>query len=377
MWWLVSVAFVSGSVAGYVQAVDRVLAAGQGLFPGGSSAPSGFGAGHSGVPAAPASSGLSDGVGAAAETYRGHWATVTGLDDGAGKASADGQDAGSSGHAGATGVRQSAQSSAQALAPTTKSPAGVTKLVSTMDDRLAAMQRQIDTTTTQNRVLSMRLRQLAAGFRGMGGAGGAMGSMMPGGMGGGGMPGGGMGSGGGGGIPGLSALAGLRNLGGAGRAQTAGMRGGPEPRGIVGTPLGSLTPNSSQREIAAAIIHEAHRRGYSRQQTEVILADGFCESNLNGRAKGGGGAWHGVFQQDTSYPGRDNPNLNIEEYFNRLGRHGGPGSPDIAKSIFWLQQRPGEPSAEAAYANGRKGYLGEMLRQLPRARDIYASIVAA
>lgn len=204
---------MSGSVAGYVQAVDRVLAAGQGLFPGGSSAPSGFGAGHSGVPAAPASSGLSDGVGAAAETYRGHWATVTGLDDGAGKASADGQDAGSSGHAGATGVRQSAQSSAQALAPTTKSPAGVTKLVSTMDDRLAAMQRQIDTTTAQNRVLSMRLRQLAAGFRGMGGAGGAMGgSMMPGGMGGGGMPGGGMGGGFGGGGGAMGSLAGLSGL---------------------------------------------------------------------------------------------------------------------------------------------------------------------
>jgi len=211
----------------------------------------------------------------------------------------------------------------------------------------------------------------------MGGAGGAMGSMMPGGMGGGGMPGGGMGSGGGGGIPGLSALASLRNLGGAGHTQAAGMRGEPEPRGIVGTPLGSLTRSSSQREVAAAIIHEAHRRGYSRQQTEVILADGFCESNLSPKAVGGGGLWHSIFQQDASYRGRDNPNLNIEEYFNRLDHHGGPRSPDIAKSIFWLQQRPGEPSAEAAYAHGRKGYLAEVLRQLPRAKDMYASIAAA
>ena len=367
---------VSGSVAGYVQAVDRVLAAGQGLFPGGSVAPSGIGDGHSGVPEAPSSSGLSDGVGAAGQTYRGHWASVTGLDDGAGQATAQGQDAADSGRSGATGVRQSAQESAQALAPSTKSPAGVSRLVSTMDDRLAAMQRQIDSTSAQNRVLAVRLRQIAAGYRGMatGMPGAGMGSMMPAGVGGGGMP-GGMGVGAGGGIPGLSALAGLRNLAGPGHVRPAGLSGEHEPRGIVGTPLGSLTRNSSQREVAAAIIHEAHRRGYSRQQTEVILADGLCESNLNPKAVGGGGAWHSIFQQDTSYPGRDNPNLNIEEYFNRLDRHGGPRSPDIAKSIFWLQQRPGEPSAEAAYAHGRKGYLAEVLRQLPRAKDIYASVV--
>jgi len=41
------------------------------------------------------------------------------------------------------------------------SPAGVKLLVSTMDERLAAMQPQIDTTEAQNRVLALRLGQLA------------------------------------------------------------------------------------------------------------------------------------------------------------------------------------------------------------------------
>jgi hypothetical protein len=42
--------------------------------------------------------------------------------------------------------------------------------------------------------------------------------------------------------------------------------------------------------------------------------------------------------------------------FDRLDRHGGASSPDSWKSIFWLQQRPGEPSAQAAYAHGRQAY---------------------
>jgi Leucine carboxyl methyltransferase len=46
--------------------------------------------------------------------------------------------------------------------------------------------------------------------------------------------------------------------------------------------------------------------------------------------------------------------------FDRLDRHGGASSPDIWKSIFWLQQRPGEPSAQAAYAHGRQAYLPEI-----------------
>lgn len=186
------------------------------------------------------------------------------------------------------------------------------------------------------------------------------------------MPGGGLG------------LSGL-GLGGLGRMTPPGRPGWPGRSGGDaaaiggpgrGTPLGSLTRNSSPREVAAAIIHEALRRGYSRPQAIVILSDALQESGLRPTASGGGGAWHGIFQQDTSYPGRDDPNRNIFEFFNRLDHHGGPRSPDIAKSIFWLQQRPGEPSAEAAYAHGRQAYLAEFMHQHSRAASLFNDVTA-
>jgi hypothetical protein len=101
------------------------------------------------------------------------------------------------------------------------------------------------------------------------------------------------------------------------------------------------------------------------------------ESKLNPRTVHPNGLWESIFQQDASYPGRRDPNTNISEFFNRLDRKDGPGSPDIWKSIFWLQQRPGEPSAEAALANGRKGYLVELQSQLMPATRLYNELTAA
>jgi len=86
----------------------------------------------------------------------------------------------------------------------------------------------------------------------------------------------------------------------------------------------------------------------SPYQTTAILADATQESNLSPRAQSPNRLWYSNFQQHASYPGRRNPNPAISEFFNRLDRHGGPSSPDIWKSIFWLQQRPGEQSAKAA-----------------------------
>jgi cell wall-associated NlpC family hydrolase len=62
-------------------------------------------------------------------------------------------------------VALNARSQAAAIAPAAGSPAGVKLLVSSMDERLAAMQRQLDTTKAQNRLLATRLRQLAAAYR--------------------------------------------------------------------------------------------------------------------------------------------------------------------------------------------------------------------
>ena len=89
------------------------------------------------------------------------------------------------------------------------------------------------------------------------------------------------------------------------------------------------------------------------------------------------GLWESIFQQDSSYPGRRNPNLAIAEFFNRLDRHGGPQSPDIWKSIFWLQQRPGDPSAEIAYARGRQAYLAEIIGKHPQSLQLYRALTIA
>ena len=290
---------------------------------------------------------------------------MTGLDgqatDSAGQGSVEGQ----RGRVGASGVRETARSQAAAIAPAAGSPAGVRLLVSSMDERLAAMQRQIDTTKTQNRLLATRLRQVAAAYR-MAAAGRT--------------PMGGLGVrsfGGTGDLGGLGATPSLRPLSrtGFGPLLAAGVPSTP----AAGMPAGGapvLTRNSTPREVAARIIWEAHRRGYSRQQAIAILSTAMRESGLNPRAVSPNGLWESVFQQDSSYAGRRDPNTAISEFFSRLGAKGGPSSPDIWKSIFWLQQRPGEPSAEAAVAHGRRGYLVEIQSQLMPATRLYNELTA-
>jgi hypothetical protein len=182
-----------------------------------------------------------------------------------------------------------------------------------------------------------------------------------------------MGGFGGGGIPGMSALSGLPgSLRGSGGSETS-TAGEGIPAG-AGSGIGRLTLNSSPKEVAAAIIAEARRRGYSKRQAIAILSTAMQESNLNPRAKSPNGLWENIFQQDSGYRDRDNPNAVIAQFFDRLEHHGGPGSRDIWKSIFWLQQRPGEASAEAAYAHGRQDYLAEIRSQEQRAARLFDEI---
>jgi hypothetical protein len=72
---------------------------------------------------------------------------------------------------------------------------GAQLVVATMDQHLQAMQRQLDQTTAQNRLLALRLRELAAVYRGGGGESALSGLSVP--------------SLGGGGLSGFSGLAGL------------------------------------------------------------------------------------------------------------------------------------------------------------------------
>jgi hypothetical protein len=265
-------------------------------------------------------------------------------------------------------VVNGAASDTAALAPSTRTAAGQRALLSALRERLAQQQQVISTYTTRDARLAAMVRSLGYS-RQSGGSGMPMGGMPFGG-------GSGSGSGGGGSpLSGLSGLSGLSSLAGSFRPGTSGGASGlVAPAGVAGTPLGALTPNSSPREVAAAIIHEAQRRGYSPRQTTAILADAMQESNLSPRAVSPNKLWKNIFQQDASYAGRDNPNLAIAEFFNRLGKHGGPSSPDIWKSIFWLQQRPGDSSAEIAYARGRHAYLTEIMSQRSRAVAMYRDI---
>lgn len=149
--------------------------------------------------------------------------------------------------------------------------------------------------------------------------------------------------------------------------------GGPQQQSAG---LGQLTPNSSTDDVASAILGEAMRRGYSQDEAVAVLSTAMQESGLDPKASGGGGAWHGVFQQDNSYTGRDDPNKNIGEFFNRLDekRSSGGSSKDIWKDIFWLQQAPGAASADAAYSGGRQAYKSEIQSKAGAASAAYSRL---
>jgi len=156
----------SSGVRAYIAQVDRLLAAGQGLFPPASQP--GRGAPITGggeIPAPPpGASGLSVGSSGAAQDYRSTLTQTAALDDDVIAATRAADTIGQNGRTGAMGVRQTAQSAAAAIAPATNSPAGVKLLVSSMDERLADMQRQIDTTRAQNQPLAAGFQRLTAGY---------------------------------------------------------------------------------------------------------------------------------------------------------------------------------------------------------------------
>lgn len=167
---------------------------------------------------------------------------------------------------------------------------------------------------------------------------------------------------------------------GGGAPAAAGGHGGPtaDAAPIGGLPpAGRLTANSSRLEVFAGVLAEAKRRGYSLDKALACASTMLQESNGNPRAVDPSGQWVGPYQQDKGYPGRYDPNLNIAAFFDRLDAKGGRTSPDIWKTIFWLQQAPGRASAEAAYASGRKAYLSEIQSKLPLAHQLYNQLMSA
>ena len=130
------------------------------------------GAGGGPVPAAPGGdSGLTGGATAAGGAYQQAQAGTDGLDENSGQAVTHGGAVGAQGRAGSGLIRDQARAVGAATAALGRSPAGAQLIMATMDQHLVAMQRQLDQTTAQNRLLALRLRELAAGYRAIGLAG--------------------------------------------------------------------------------------------------------------------------------------------------------------------------------------------------------------
>ena len=239
-------------VGEFVAGVDRLLTRAHGLFGAGAGSGGGevFAAGGGGgsVPPPPAGgSGLGSGVAAAGGVYEQSQAGVSGLDVDSGQTAGAGGAVADQGRAGAGVIRDQARTVAAATAPLGNSAAGARLVVAAMDEHLAAMQRQLDTTTEQNKVLAARLRQLAEAYRGAGGAG--MGAGMP--MAGMGRSADGRRRGGGG----LSGLSGLAALPASLMSGGAGSGGGREPgSGFLDSMLGHDGRGSepAQRAVAFA-----------------------------------------------------------------------------------------------------------------------------
>ena len=253
--------------------VDRLLTSAHGLFAAGGAGGGGqvFAAddGENSAPAAPAGgSGLGTGVGAAGGVYEQSRAGVSGLDVESGQLAGVGGGVAGQGQAGAGVIRDQARTVAAATAPLGNSAAGVRLIVATMDQHLAAMQRELDTTTEQNKVLAVRLRQLAEAYQGAGRAG--LGAGMPmSGMGG--LPlGGGMG---GGAVSGLSNIAALpasllsRRAGGR-SGQWSAAEPGPGAAGAAGISQGAIP--LSEVSFAGKGVWPGGRAAVSRYVEEAL-----------------------------------------------------------------------------------------------------------
>lgn len=139
----------------------------------------------------------------------------------------------------------------------------------------------------------------------------------------------------------------------------------------------ALTVNSTFDEVAAEVVRQTALRLYSRAESVAALSTLIQESGLR-MVWSPNKKWFGYAQQDENYPDRMDPDGNLRGFLDRLDvKRRSPGaSPDPFKTIFWLQQRPSDPSADVAYAKGRKAYYDEIKRHIAvaeRAYDRYAA----
>jgi hypothetical protein len=307
--------------------IDRLLSRGHGLFP------SSGGPGNVGndpgpgpsPPPAPAGGGqLATGVGQAGDDFQRSRSAVSSLGDDADQAAGDATAVGAQGRASSGAIRDTARTQAVAIDPATNQPAGVKLMVSTMDQRLADMQRELDTANAQNRLITMRMRQVAAAYAGIGGTGMAGGSPLS-------AFGSGMSIPGGGGMGSLSGLAGL-----PGAVSTAAQ-----------SPVAPPVPGDTKSAVRY-IYQRARARGWSDYDATAIAAyslgeDATEDPTVSGGAQGGPGAENTVignfqekpqFARDAGLTPADRFTVegNVEAYLRTLEKHRGEG--DIFHQLF-------------------------------------------
>jgi len=335
---------VTGSVSAFVAGVDRLLAKGHGLFP------ASGGAGNVGTDPAPASppapaGGGQLGVGAAVagDDYERSRSAVSSLGDDADQAAGDATAVGAQGRASSGAIRDTARTQAAAIDPATNQPAGVKLMVSTMDQRLADMQQELDTANAQNRLIAMRMRQVAAAYAGIGGTGMAGGSPLS-------AFGSGMSIPGGGGMGSLSGLAGLPGALMHPQASVGG-RAADATGGAVSTaaqsPVAPPVPGGTKSAVRY-IYQRARARGWSDYDATAIAAyslgeDATEDPTVSGGAQGGPGAENTVignfqekpqFARDAGLMPADRFTVegNVEAYLRTLEKHRGEG--DIFHQLF-------------------------------------------
>lgn len=153
------------SVEEFVAGVDRLLTRAHELFPTGGGGDV-VAAGEPTIVAQRPSgiSALSGGAARAGTAYELAQSAAAGLDKETNEGAAEGMTLGAQGRAASRVIRDGARQQAAALLPMSKSPAGMQLLAAAMGHDVAAMQRQLDTKTAENRMVATRLRQTAAGY---------------------------------------------------------------------------------------------------------------------------------------------------------------------------------------------------------------------
>lgn len=146
----------------YLNRMDGLLTAGCGLFPTGTAEPRAVlhaATADIEVPEPPEGGGLAEATRAAAAEYRSAGKRVTALADAIREATNEAAAEGQRGRAAATVIRATARTRAAAITGVTQTPDGLGLLVSTMDERLAAMQSQIDASRRRLQNAADQIRQ--------------------------------------------------------------------------------------------------------------------------------------------------------------------------------------------------------------------------